>query len=102
MKKRNAPPICLSKWNANDLKERTTEIPCKGDYYDLKTILKTNDINEVVFALDENVHVDLERLFNDAKKTDVNITMIPNYNKLLPKNPTVQEIGGVKQLMLGN
>ena len=28
--------------------------------------------------------------------------MIPNYNKLIPKNPTVQEIGGVKQLGLGN
>lgn len=66
--KRNAPPICLNKWNSNDLKEQTTEIPCRGEYYDLKTILKTNDINEVVFALDEKVHVDLEHLFNDAKK----------------------------------
>lgn len=69
---------------------------CLGSYEELEQIISTNDIDEIVVALESHETQFMPDIFSIADKEGVGLQLIPFYNNYLPKNAVMETVGDTK------
>ena len=66
---------------------------CLGAYEDLEKILETNDVDELVIALEPHEIGFMKQVLAAADKAGVKLSIIPFYNDFFPSHPTIEVMG---------
>ena len=73
---------------------------CLGSYEDLESVLKANDYDGLVVALEPHEIRFLKGIMDAADKVGIQIDLIPFFNDYFPTNPTFEQIGSTKLIDL--
>ena len=73
---------------------------CLGSYEELETILKANDFDGLVVALEPHEIGFLKNIMDVADKVGIQIDLIPFYNDYYPTYPVFEQIGHSKMIDL--
>ena len=69
---------------------------CLGAYEELEKILETNDVDELVIALEPHEIGFMRQVLAAADKEGVKLSIIPFYNDFFPSHPTIEVMGRTK------
>jgi len=71
-----------------------------GGYQELASILESNNIDEVVIALDYFDDNLVKSIIASSYKEGIKVNIIPSYNDYIPSNPTIDVVGNTKLINL--
>lgn len=75
-------------------------ISCKGDFGAIESVIKTDQVDDVVFCMDSIDSDKLEPLLKTANSCGTEIFFAAQNNRFLPLSSEILEIGGIKLLRL--
>ena len=73
---------------------------CFGNVAELKEILKQEDIEEIVIALETEDYDDLSLASSAADRFGTALVLVPFYNDAIPRRPEIDSVQGVKLVNL--
>jgi Undecaprenyl-phosphate glucose phosphotransferase len=72
--------------------------PVMGPCAILPQLLANSSVDEVVIALPLNAYEKYGNIVEECEKAGVRVRIIPDYNRYLPGNPTIEEFDGIPLL----
>ncbi len=73
-----------------------------GKYSDLETYLLENELDEVVITMPLDEYTELEKIVDICEKQGVYTRLVPDYYRIIPARPYVEEIDGLPVIALRN
>ena len=72
--------------------------PRLGAIDDLPSVLDARDVDELIVALEPEEYPHMRQIMAEADKRGILLRMVPFYNDLLPRNPSIESVQSVKVL----
>lgn len=80
--------------------ESASEVRRLGRYKDLEKLLDSQNVDEVVFALENEDSKYMRNMLKTVRQKNIMASMIPCFHKYIPSDPVIQEVGDMKLIDL--
>ncbi len=86
--------------NERDSYPLSGRLPCLGKLEDLKSVIESQQIEEVIIAIESGEHLSLERILNKLDNTDTIVKVIPDMYDILAGSVRMDAIYGTPLIQI--